>query len=264
MKDGFILIDGQVNGTRGVFILDTGMPFRVLLNRHFVPLANGVDVKRGTVASGQAMIIQSHAGDYMIELAGGARLTAASGARFTAPTAVLSSDFGFIENSVTPRFLGFIGWGFLKNYEFTIDYDRSYIPLYPLKSDGTSDAPPVNGSTIAAIIKFAPASPIVPFMLDVSGLALPAILDTGGQERLSARADVWARLTAGDSLITKREADGDVVSVKRAKYGEYVLDLPDLEKDVADRTLITLGYPFLRNYRSTWNPANGTVTLQRK
>jgi hypothetical protein len=64
LKNGFILIDGQVNGTRGVFILDTGMPFRVLLNRHFVPLRNGVDVKHGTVASGQAMIIESHSGEY--------------------------------------------------------------------------------------------------------------------------------------------------------------------------------------------------------
>jgi hypothetical protein len=101
-------------------------------------------------------------------------------------------------------------------------------------------------------------------MLDVGGQTLPAILDTGGHERLSARADVWAQLTAGGDLLIKREADEDIVSVKRAKYGEYVLDLPDMGKDVGDKTLITLGYPFLRNYRSIWNPANGTVTLQRK
>jgi len=80
LKDGFILIDGQVDSTRGVFILDTGMPFRVILNRHFIPLENGVDVKRGTVASGQAMIIQPHDGAHPITLAGGAHLTAASGA----------------------------------------------------------------------------------------------------------------------------------------------------------------------------------------
>jgi len=37
-----------------------------------------------------------------------------------------------------------------------------------------------------------------------------------------------------------------------------------MEKVVGDKTLLTLGYPFLRNYRSTWNPAKGDVTLERK
>ena len=54
------------------------------------------------------------------------------------------------------------------------------------------------------------------------------------------------------------------MSVKRANYDKYVFALPDMEKAVSDTTLVTLGYPFLRNYRSTWNPANGTVTLERK
>jgi hypothetical protein len=140
LKDGFILVDGQVDGTRGVFMLDTGMPFRILLNRHYVPLDKGMEVKRGRVASGQAMIIQSHNGSHPVELAGGTRLSAASGARFTAPQTVLSGDFGFIEKAVTPRFLGFIGWGLLKNYVFVVDYDRHAIPLYPLGRDGTSPA----------------------------------------------------------------------------------------------------------------------------
>jgi hypothetical protein len=264
LKDGFILIDGQLDGTRGVFILDTGMPFRIILNRHFVPLENGVDVKRGNVASGQAMIIQSHDGAHPITLAGGAHLTAASGARFTAPTAVLSADFGFIETAITPRFLGFIGWGLLKEYEFRIDYDQPTISFYPLRSDGTSDAPPIRQSNIAAVIKFTPASPIVPFMLDVDGLALPSILDTGGHERLMAPPEIWSRLSKSDNLTVRRDADEDIVSVRRAGYDKYVVALPEMEKVVGDKTLLTLGYPFLRNYRSTWNPAKGDVTLERK
>ncbi len=263
LKDGFILIDGQVDSTRGVFILDTGMPFRVILNRHFIPLENGVDVKRGTVASGQAMIIQPHDGasDYACRRRPPDRRERC---RFTAPTAVLSADFGFIETAVTPRFLGFIGWGLLKNCEFTIDYDRPTIPFYLLRSDGTSDAPPIKRLNIAAVIEFTPASSIVPFMLDVDGLPLPSIMDTGGHERLTASPDIWRRLSKGGDLTVGRGEDEDFVSVKRANYEKYVVALPDVEKVVGDKTLATLGYPFLRNCRSTWNPAKGDVTLERK
>ena len=264
LKDGFILVDGRVDGTRGVFMLDTGMPFRILLNRHYVPLTKGTEVKRGSVASGQAMVIQSHDGSHPVELAGGARLSAASGARFTAPQTVLSGDFGFIEKTVTPRFLGFIGWGLLKNYVFVIDYDRHSIPLYPLTRHGTSPARSINRSAIAAIIDFTPSSPIVPFELDVRGVVLPALLDTGGHERLAAPPTLWARLNAGGTLRTRRDGDEEVVSIAKARYGAFNVDLPDMEKVTGDKTLVTLGYPFLRNFRSTWNPANGTVTLERK
>jgi hypothetical protein len=265
LENGFILIDGQVDGTRGVFMLDTGMPFRILLNRHYVPLNKGVDVRRGSVASGQAMIIQSHAGAHSIALAGGARISAASGARFIAPETVLSGDFGFIEPAVSPRFLGFVGWGFLKDYVFVIDYDKRAIPLYPLRRDGTSSAPSPDQSAVAAIIEFTPSSPIVPFELHARGVALPSILDTGGHERLAAPAEIWARLNAGGSpLVSKKDGDDELVSIAHASYRTYSFDLPDMEKVVGDKTLVTLGYPFLRNFRSTWNPAKGTVTLARK
>jgi hypothetical protein len=263
LKDGFILIDDQVDGTPGVFIFDTGMPFRFLLNRHYVPLGKGMDVKRGTVASGQAMVIVAHEGEKTIKLAGGAVFSAANGARYTSPETVLSADFSFIEKAVTPRFLGFIGWELMKNYVFVIDYDRHAVPLYPLKSDGTSLAPPAKESALAAVIDFGPSSPPEPFALDVGGVILPSALDTGGHERLAATPDIWARLTAKGAQVRERGGDA-TVDIRSARYRQYSFDLPRMEKVTSEKTLVTLGYPFLRHYRSTWNISRSTVTLERK
>src|ERR1700690_2553130 len=107
-----------------------------------------------------------------------------------------------------------------------------------------------------------PGSPIVPFELDVRGGGLPALLDTGGHERLAAPPATWANLNAGGTLRTRRKGDEEVVSITNARYGAFNIDLPDMEKVTGDKTLVTLGYPFLRNFRSTWNPANGTVMLE--
>jgi hypothetical protein len=262
--DGLILIDGKVDGTPGVFIFDTGMPFRFLLNRHYVSLGQGVTVKQGHVASGQSMVFQSHSGARSIQLAEGARFSAANGSHYADPEAVLSADFGFIEKEVAPRFLGMIGWELLKNYEFVLDYERNTIVLHPLAADGAPPASLATRSGKPVVIHFRPSSPPEPFTLDVNGVTLPAVLDTGGHERLAAPADTWARLTADDPLETKRDGDDEEVSLKLARYQDDSFDLPDLQKVVSDKALVTLGYPFLRRYRSTWNISLGVVTLEPK
>jgi hypothetical protein len=262
--DGLILIDGEVDGTPGVFMFDTGMPFRFLLNRHYVPLGNGADLTRGHAASGQAMAFQSHVGARSIRLAGGARFSAANGGSRGDPDAVLSADFGFIEKDGVPRFLGMIGWPLLKNYVFVLDYDQHKIPLYPLGVDSVSRVPSAKRLGKPVVIQFRPSSPPEPFMLEVGGVALPAILDTGGHERLAAPADTWARLGADGPLETKKDDDEEEVSLKGAKYRDDRFDLPDLEKVIGAKPLITLGYPFLRQFRSTWNISEGLVTLERK
>lgn len=260
--DGLILIDGKVDGTRGVFIFDTGMPFRFLLNRHYVSLGQGVTVNQGHVASGQSMVIQSHSGARSIQLAEVTRFSAANGSHYGDPEAVMSADFGFIEKAVAPRFLGMIGWELLKNYEFVLDYERKTIVLYPLVPDGAPHISPATRSGKSVVIHFRPSSPPEPFTLDVNGVPLPAVLDTGGHERLAAPADTWARLTSGGPLETRRDGDDEEVSLKLARYRDDNFDLPDLQKVISDKTLVTLGYPFLRRYRSTWNISLGVVTLE--
>jgi hypothetical protein len=261
--EGLILIDGKVNGTRGVFMFDTGMPFRFLLNRHYVSLGQGVTVTQGNVASGQSMVLQSHSGARSIQLAEGARFSAASGSHYADPEAVLSADFGFIEKEVAPRFLGMIGWELLKNYEFVLDYQRHTIVLYAAP-DGARPVSPATRSGKPVVIYFRPSSPPEPFTLYVNGVTLPAILDTGGHERLAAPADTWARLTADGPSETKWDGDDEEVSLKLARYQDDSFDLPDLQKMISDKTLVTLGYPFLRRYRSTWNISLGVVTLEPK
>ena len=260
--DGLILIDGKVDGTRGVFIFDTGMPFRFLLNRHYVSLGQGVTVNQGHVASGQSMVIQSHSGARSIQLAKVTRFSAANGSHYGDPEAVMSADFGFIEKAVAPRFLGMIGWELLKNYEFVLDYERKTIVLYPLVPDGAPHISPATRSGKSLVIHFRPSSPPEPFTLDVNGVTLPAVLDTGGHERLAAPAATWARLTSGGPLETRRDGDDEEVSLKLARYRDDNFDLPDLQKVISDKTLVTLGYPFLRRYRSTWNISLGVVTLE--
>ncbi len=261
-NDGFILIDGEVDGTPGVFWLDTGMPFRFILNRHYVPLGEGVTLTHhGHAASGQAMVFQSHTGSRSIQLAG-ARFSAANGSNFiTDPDAVLSANFGFIEQDGNPHFLGMIGWEFLKNYVFVLDYNKRIIPLYPVGT-GAAHTALERQPDKSVVIRFRPSSPQEPFALEVSGVTLPAVLDTGGHERLAAPANVWARLAAAGPLPSKRNGDDDEVSLKGARYQYGSFDLPDLQKVISAETMTTLGYPFLRHYRSTWNISESEVLLE--
>ena len=55
LVDGYMLIDGEINGKNGKFMFDTGNPFGVFINNHFIELEKKEVSSRGKTGSGQAL-----------------------------------------------------------------------------------------------------------------------------------------------------------------------------------------------------------------
>ena len=249
VRQGLILMDGRVNSTPGVFMLDTGETyFRFLLNRQAVPLGPGTALYKMRAASGQVSLIESHSGGHRVDLAGRIQTTAESGSE-SGPHLVVSDDLSRMQQNVGSRLLGVVGFGFLKHYDFVIDYRTRMVSLFP----------PSTVSATGMTIRFAPRSPIVPFTLDIGGVSVPAYLDTGGWQSLKAPADVWRKL-AGLVVPASPDEKG-CIEILHARYGPYRFAISHTEEVVAHETMLTLGYPFLRRYLSIWKPQQGIVTL---
>jgi len=68
-NQGFILIQGSVDASRGVFMLDTGTPFDFFINRDLVPLPSGEAGASGSASSGQQIVMLKHGGNHLVRLA---------------------------------------------------------------------------------------------------------------------------------------------------------------------------------------------------
>lgn len=252
-KNGFPLIAGKIDDAAGSFLFDTGNSMRFLLNRNYVPLDEGVEVSRGTFASGQVVVVRSHSGHHVASVAGLLTGPASSGSRKT-PEATMSIDARQQQQNIDGQLLGWIGWGFFKDYVTTVDYVAMTIRLDPIGS-----RPKDTGEKTIAVIDFTPSSPVAPFYIDVNGVSIPAILDTAGRDQLALSADRWREVEA-----TRRLQDGPglhCVSIEDAALAGTRMKLFDLERVEQSEERLTLGIDFLRRFTSRWDPTAGTVTL---
>jgi hypothetical protein len=256
-QDGRMLIDGTVDTTPGVFLFDTGDFDAFSLNRNYVPLEPGTERGQAHAASGQSWIMEVHPKPHIVSLAGRLHVPARGDVNSTTPDLAVSIDAKQQQENIDPHLLGSIGWGFLRDYVFTIDFATKTIMLDPIGKD-------VGGLSYnkgAATIRFTPSSPVVPFVMDIAGRSIPSIIDTGGWDRLALSDDTWAMLEKS-GILSKGPGVG-CVNVSSASYGGSHFSLSDLEKVRRTDQRLTLGYNFLYQYKSTWNPKRGTVTLTR-
>jgi hypothetical protein len=252
-KDGYPLINGAVDGKAGVFLVDTGASDRFLLNRNYVALDQGGQAGGGSFASGQAVALRRHSGQHTADLSGVLKVAASSGDS-DAPGAALSIDARRQQENIDPSFLGWLGWGFLREYVTTIDYRSRLIRLLP-----AATAPPVTRDRESLVIAFSPSSPTIPFTAKVGGYATPAILDTAGWDRLTLKPANWAKVTASNVISSRPGAD--CIAIKSANIGGKTIDLVDFERSEQTEDRLTLGIGFLQAFTAVWDPRDGKVTL---
>ena len=60
LVDGFIMVEGAVNGESGFYMLDTGSPFALFLNNHFLTLGPSRQIASGSAGSGQRVVVLAH------------------------------------------------------------------------------------------------------------------------------------------------------------------------------------------------------------
>ena len=255
LVDGFIMLEGVVNGKSGFYMLDTGSPFALFLNNHLLTLGPSRQIASGSAGSGQRVVVLAHENVDSLTLWGDVRFRDVRWAQ--------SADFGFIEDGIVPQYLGFIGHGILKNFEFTIDYDRSNLFFSRLDPDGNALVSRVPPEDVHATLTFACRDcdrqyDQIPFRLGEIPLTLG--IDTGnsgGQLTLTARTKETLE-HSGDLT-----AQGDSYILEGLEHEEVSFSVDGLRVMVGETDGGTLGYSFLRQFKTVWNYQLGTLVLVR-
>ena len=255
LVDGFIMLEGVVNGESGFYMLDTGSPFALFLNNHLLTLGPSRQIASGSAGSGQRVAVLAHENVDSLTLWGDVRFRDVEWAQ--------SADFGFIEDGIVPQYLGFIGHGILKNFEFTIDYDRSNLFFSRLDPDGEALVSRVPLEDVHATLMFACRDcdrqyDQIPFRFGDIPLTLG--IDTGnsgGQLTLTARTK--EALEHSGHLT----AQGDSYILEGLEHEEVSFSVDGLRVMVGETDGGTLGYSFLRQFKTVWNYQLGTLVLVR-
>ena len=255
LVDGFIMLEGVVNGESGFYMLDTGSPFALFLNNHLLTLGPSRQIASGSAGSGQRVVVLAHENVDSLTLWGDVRFRDVEWAQ--------SADFSFIEDGIVPQYLGFIGHGILKNFEFTIDYDRSNLFFSRLDPDGEALVSRVPLEDVHATLMFACRDcdrqyDQIPFRLGEIPLTLG--IDTGnsgGQLTLTARTK--EALEHSGHLT----AQGDSYILEGLEHEEVSFSVDGLRVMVGETDGGTLGYSFLRQFKTVWNYQLGTLVLVR-
>ena len=258
-SDGMPLIKGTVDNTTGVFLLDTGNPYAFLINRNLVPLEKGRPSGSGHFASGQFVTLMTYSQRHYIDLAGRMYTLARGDVDGGDPDASLSIDAHQQQKGIDAQLLGWIGYGFIRNYYMVLDYGAHTVTLVPLAKTGNRF---INHNSLPLIsrILFKPSSPVAPFPMNIGTRVVPAILDTAGWDQLALSSEhAWDQLESA-SNITHGPGVG-CISIERASYQGSILRLDDLERTVKPDERLTLGFNFLHDYISVWDPQTGTVSL---
>jgi len=255
LVDGFIMLEGVVNGESGFYMLDTGSPFALFLNNHLLTLGPSQQIASGSAGSGQRVVVLAHENVDSLTLWGDVRFRDVGWAQ--------SADFGFIEQGIVPQYLGFIGHEILKNFEFTIDYDRSTLFLSRLDPDGNALVSRVPPEDVHATLTFACRDcdrqyDQIPFRLGDIPLTLG--IDTGNSDgQLTLTARTKEALEHSGHLT----AQGDSYILEGLEYAEVSFSVDGLRVMVGETDGGTLGYSFLRQFKTVWNYKLGTLVLVR-
>lgn len=263
LVDGFIFIDGKVNNVEGRLMIDTGTPFFLFLNNHYIPLDTSNFTTNGSSGSGQELRVYTQDKIDSISL-----LNTLS---FKDITEVPHTDLGFIEKGIIGNALGFLGYEFLKNYQFVINYNYQTIDFYALNNEAGQFAL-IDKNEMVTVLNFKVNPdmiqlPIIEFTL--AGSTIEGTFDTGAQGEISLTKELKDQLIKKGHLIPVKNAhwygqesiEKDIYILRNLKYKDIVLHDIYLKVSEGESNTLSLGYQFLKNYTSIWNFKDSSIIL---
>jgi len=261
LADNLIVVNAQINGVAGNYLVDTGAQTTVLNRTRFA----SDDIE--TVAMDHAA--PSGVGGAMQDVQGAVGLQLNWGAIQISDLRGMVMDLAHLENSIGVPVAGIIGFNVLERFQIHFDYAAGELTLYSLDED---DRPLVQSDLgePAQITPFEMAMHIPVFPVQIAGLELRMGLDSGaGGAMLFER---WQTTLAGQYEFVERTElrggdknvqMGDVVRIDNMQLGD--IDYADMTfrfNDIAAHSGQTipmdglLGYEFLKtrptaiNFRS--------------
>lgn len=263
---GYPLVRAQVGDVQGVFMIDTGTPWGLLLNSARVTLPDASFVLTATAGSGQKFDVNRATTMPPITI---------HGQRWMQVRNVHSADLSFIEQGTgMGPYLGFIGANFLKDSALTLDYARRVAVLQRLNPDTGEPlaALPAHrtGGAVVALVRYRGTSPSFPvFDATLGGTPVRVMLDSGNPGASIDRTWLATLQAAGaavpfsqmDNEATYRLAPvllaGKPVSVEDATG----YDAPSVVGGQTDRQLVKIGFSLLKHLGVTWNYRLQTLTF---
>ena len=237
----------------------------LVLNHNHLDLPEGRVIGRGAFGSGQTYEKVLRPSVDNVRLPGGLSYGRVTNFR--------SQDAAQLER-ITPDFIGWLGYQFWDGYAVKVDYKASTSTFFK----GGPKAF-LKGETLVAAIPFAtPKLPNNPVLTArVGDLVFETILDTGQNGNLFADAATLDHLKAAGAI--KPVAGGDeAVDIPALRFtkGPAIplarIDTHPIEAaapfakaiGVSSPRIMSLGYAFLRQYKTVWDYPNKTLYLLKR
>ena len=248
-------------------MFDTGNPNSFLLNNKYLELNKGENLGTGATGSGQSLELYSDevkniriGHDYQID-----------------SHPVQHADLGFTQIGIHSELMGFLGYEFMKDYEFVIDYDNQMIEMYLIDS-AISSTFYEEGEIVVVLDFTTPFMSNIPYVnFDCNGKEITANFDTGNQGILhlneSKRIDfikerVITEVTSKGmygqptDITVYSMNDLSYEGVKLKKIKNLILtDIQGIPITETSEFELGIGYQFLKNYRSVWNFETKKIVL---
>lgn len=255
-------VEGEVAGVKGKFMLDTGTGEVLVINDHRVPLEGGTVLGKGFYGSGQT---------YEIRLRPSVKDIRLGEMAFPEATQVQSQDAQQLEH-ITPDFLGFIGYWFWDGYALKMDYKQSRATFY---RGGPDDY--LRGEQVMAALPFElrklPNHPVMHIKIGSTDFAVA--FDTGQYGSMFTDQDTLNRLKK-EGLITPGKNDGEKFIVTGIRFDNGLGATMPVEQvstepfvaakplGLTEKNILTMGYGFLKQYKTVWDFKRKTIYLLRR
>lgn len=256
---GYPFINSSISGVHGKLMLDTGNQLPLEINNHLIPTHNTIEVGSGFFGSGQ---------HFSIRLTPEIKNIHIGPVTFPKATFVTSQDARLLE-SITPDFIGWIGYDAWSHYALKLDYHRSKAVLYR-----GQPATYLRGEHVIATLPFEtrklPNHPIMP--ATIGSTAVITAWDTGQYGTLYTSEAEKAQLLHNGQLKPSA-TDADSFDLSGLRIGGH--DMPTITGISVETTrfaaaapiglnepsILTIGYGFLQHYKTVWDYRQHNIYL---
>nr|WP_315224681.1 hypothetical protein [uncultured Flavobacterium sp.] len=260
--NAFPFISGEVNGVKGKFMFDTGHKGAIDINNNMVSLSRQKTDGVGFVASGEKF--KNFINDTIKEV----RLV--NGLHFQNLKQIPSANYDFLQNSITPDCIGYIGYNFFKGYIFKLDYTKRKLTFYKNTTERESSKDFLNGEKVVAVLNFEirnnPNIPII--KVKVADVEMVGLFDTGGSYGLLDFTDKNTERLVKKKYLRNYGKDGyddDLFVLNNVELSNQLttdfIGIHTLEETsqfkkaigVTEENILILAYRFLSKYKTVWD-----------
>ncbi|WP_130736067.1 hypothetical protein [Flavobacterium sp. J27] len=269
--NAYPFISATVNGEKGKFMFDTGFAASIFLNDNLLSLPDKKLKGNGTTGSGQSFKI------YLNDSISNILFT--NGLTYKNLEKISSGNFNFIQEHITPDFLGFLGYKFFKDYLFKIDYLKRKITFYKNSLERNVSKDFLADEEVLAVIDFDIRTleniPLV--KLKIHDIEVLGEFDTGQNGFLQLDNTSFNQLVSKDYLrCSGVESNGEALltvkdiimdgKIKMTLKGVESSPLEDTQNQknkagITEPNLMTIGYRFLMEYKTVWDYHNKKIYI---